>query len=39
MKYKELLFKWRISIISMSVAATMLLTALIVYIYSTIGSL
>lgn len=39
MKFKELPLEWRISIISMSVSATLLLTALIAYVYSTIGSL
>ena len=39
MKFKELPHKWRMAIISMSVSAILLLTALIVYVYSTIGSL
>lgn len=39
MKFKELPRKWRISIISMSISALLLLTALIVFVYSTIGSL
>lgn len=39
MKFKELPRKWRITIISLSVSAILLLTALIAYVYSTIGSL
>ena len=39
MKFKELPQKWKISIISVSISAVLLLTALIAYVYSTIGSL
>lgn len=39
MKYKELPRKWRIAIISMNISAILLLTDLIAYVYSTIGSL
>lgn len=39
MKFKEFPPKWRISIVSMSISAVLLLTALITYVFSTIGSL
>ena len=39
MKFKELPSKWRAAVILLSVSAILLLTALIAYVYSTIGSL
>ena len=39
MKFKELPSKWRISIITMSISSVLLLTALILYVSKTIGSL